>query len=99
MTYTVTSTWNGGFTADVGVRNTGTTAVDGWRLGFSFKGAEKVTSAWNATVSQTGTGVTAANAAHNATIPPGSSVSFGFQGTGTPAGTPAAFTLNGKDCG
>ncbi|CAL9325967.1 hypothetical protein SUDANB180_00068 [Streptomyces sp. enrichment culture] len=22
-----------------------------------------------------------------------------FQGTGTPAGTPAAFTLNGKDCG
>jgi cellulase/cellobiase CelA1 len=80
------------------VRNTGTTAVNGWKLGFSFKGAEKVTNAWNATVTQSGADVTASNAGHNATLPAGATVSFGFQASGAPAGTPTGFTLNGRTC-
>ncbi|NEY36591.1 endoglucanase, partial [Streptomyces sp. PRKS01-65] len=98
VTYTVTSSWNGGFTADVRVRNTGATAVNGWRLGFSFKGAEKVTGAWNATVTQSGTEVTATDAGHNATVPAGGAAGFGFQASGASAGVPPAFTLNGRTC-
>ncbi|MEV5883898.1 glycoside hydrolase family 9 protein [Streptomyces sp. NPDC052020] len=98
VTYTVTSSWNGGFTADVRVRNTGATAVNGWRLGFSFKGAEKVTGAWNATVTQSGTAVTATDAGHNAAVPAGGTAGFGFQASGASAGVPPAFTLNGRTC-
>ncbi|MFG3101377.1 glycoside hydrolase family 9 protein [Streptomyces sp. NPDC048182] len=98
VAYKVNSTWDNGFTADVTVRNTGTTAVDGWRLGWSFAGAEKVSSAWNATVTQAGTAATATDGGHNKAIPAGGSASFGFQASGRPAAAPAAFTLNGVRC-
>ncbi|HZF90298.1 glycoside hydrolase family 9 protein [Streptomyces sp.] len=98
VTYTVGSSWNGGFTAEVRIKNTGAAPVDGWKLGFSFRGGEQVTNAWNATVTQSGAEVTAANAGHNATLPAGGTTSFGFQAGGTPAGAPAAFTLNGRAC-
>jgi hypothetical protein len=43
--------------------------------------------------------VTATNASHNATIPPGGSTGIGFQATHTGnTGPPAAFTLNGTAC-
>ncbi len=92
--------WSGGLTAGVTVTNTGTSPVNGWTLAFSFPGDTKVTSAWNATVAQTGTAVTAKNATYDGTIAPGAAVSFGFQGTWTSDdAAPAAFTLNGEACG
>ena len=63
------------------VTNTGTTAVNGWRLGLTFPGDQRLTNAWNATVSQSGTSVTATNLSYNAAIPPGGNTSFGMQGT------------------
>jgi endoglucanase len=36
------NTWNGGFTATVTVKNTGTTAWTSWQLGFAFPGNQKV---------------------------------------------------------
>ncbi|MFE6974122.1 glycoside hydrolase family 9 protein [Streptomyces sp. NPDC057682] len=99
VTYRVSQAWGSGFTADVSVRNTGTDPLDGWELGFDFGGGEKVANAWNATVSQTGTRVTAKNAGHNGAVPPGGTVSFGFQATGAPGTDPDAFTLNGTTCG
>jgi hypothetical protein len=99
VAYTKSSEWPGGFTANVVVNNTGTSAVNGWTVGFSFPGDQKVTNAWNATVTQSGTAVTATNASYNAAIPPGGSTSFGFQGTYTSNdNAPAAFTLNGTAC-
>ncbi|MFJ9714426.1 cellulose binding domain-containing protein [Streptomyces sp. NPDC101213] len=98
VTYEVGSSWDGGFTTDVTVRNTGTTAVDGWRLGWNFSGPEKVTGAWNATVTQSGAAVTATDAGHNKAIAPGGSAAFGFQGSGTPGASPTGFTLNGVHC-
>jgi Cellulose binding domain len=91
--------WPGGLTAGITVTNTGTSAVNGWTLAFAFPGDTKVTSAWNATVTQTGAAVTAKNVSYNGTIAPGADVSFGFKGTwtsGDPA--PAFFTLNGTTC-
>ncbi|MFF9342297.1 MULTISPECIES: glycoside hydrolase family 9 protein [unclassified Streptomyces] len=99
VTYTVTNSWNTGFTADVSVKNTGTTAVDGWQLAWSSPDGQRVTSAWNAVLTQSGSAVSARNTDWNRTIAPGARVSFGVQGThnGTNP-SPTAFTLNGGTC-
>jgi endo-1,4-beta-xylanase len=98
-TYDRTSEWPGGFTANVTIANTGTTAVNGWTLTWSFPGDQKITNAWSATAGQSGANVTATNAAYNGSIAPGGTTSFGFQGTyGSNDSSPTAFTLNGTPC-
>lgn len=91
--------WAGGFTANVTVANTGSGAVNGWTLTFSFPGDQRVANAWNANVTQSGAAVTARNVAHNTSIPAGGSTSFGFQGTWSGSNSaPGAFSLNGSAC-
>jgi hypothetical protein len=94
-----TNDWSDGFTANVSVTNTGTATVNGWSLAFAYAGGQRVTQAWSATVTQTGTQVTATGLAWNATLAPGASVSFGMNGTHNGSNPrPAAFTLNGSAC-
>jgi hypothetical protein len=89
----------GGFTANVTIANTGSLPISGWTLTFTFPGDQKITNAWNATVTQSGTNVTATNLSYNTTIPPGGSQSFGFQGTWSTNDTsPAVFRVNGAAC-
>ncbi|MFF8596265.1 cellulose binding domain-containing protein [Streptomyces sp. NPDC015220] len=91
--------WPGGFTADVTVSNTGTAPVDGWRLSFTLPAGQRITNAWNATMSASSGTVTAAASAHNANIAPGGSQAFGFQGSYDGAfAQPSGFTLNGAAC-
>ncbi len=97
--YTKSSEWAGGFVANLTVGNTGSSTINGWTLTFTFPGDQKITNGWNATVTQTGTSVTAVNAGFDATIAPGTSTSFGFQGTwATSDAAPSAFTVNGTIC-
>jgi hypothetical protein len=99
VTYDKTSEWGGGFTANVTITNTGSSAVTGWTVGFTFPGDQKVTNAWNASTTQSGATVTATNASYNGTIAPGGATSFGFQGTwNSNDSSPTAFTLNGTAC-
>lgn len=98
VTYTK-SEWQGGFTGNLTVANTGSAPVNGWSLAFSFPGDQHITNAWSATVNQSGNAVTATNVGYNASIPPGNSTSFGFQGTWTSNdANPTAFRLNGTAC-
>ncbi|HZP53517.1 cellulose binding domain-containing protein, partial [Actinocrinis sp.] len=91
--------WYGGFTANVTVTNTGTSAINGWTLKWTFPGDQKVTNAWNATLTQSGSAATATNVSYNASIAPGGNAQFGFQGTWASNDTsPSAFTLNGAAC-
>ncbi|MBT8225584.1 MAG: glycosyl hydrolase family 5 [Dactylosporangium sp.] len=91
--------WPGGFTASVTIANTGSSAINGWTLGFAFPGDSTVTSFWNADVSQSGSNVTATDMSYNGAIAQGTSVSFGFQGTYSSGNAnPTAFTLNGSAC-
>jgi hypothetical protein len=98
VTYSADS-WGNGFVANVTVANTGSSALNGWTLGFTLPGGQAVTNSWNATLSGTSGALTARNSSHNGSIPAGGSTSFGFQGTysGTFA-SPSAFTLNGSAC-
>lgn len=98
VAYTANS-WNNGFTGNVTVTNTGSSAVNGWTLAFTFPNSQQITNSWNATVSQSGSAVTARNATYNAALAPGASTSFGFQGTHTGTNqNPTGYTLNGTAC-
>ncbi|MFF3318066.1 endo-1,4-beta-xylanase [Streptomyces sp. NPDC003035] len=81
VTYTVQNEWGNGFTAALTVRNTGTVPLDGWTATWSYGAGQQVTQAWNATVTQAATRVTAVNLAYNGTIPAGGSVNFGLNGS------------------
>ncbi len=91
--------WPGGLTTAVTVTNTGSTAINGWVVRWTFPGDTKVTNSWNATIVQSGTAVTATNVSYNAVIAAGASASFGFQATWTSNdAAPTGFTVNGVPC-
>ncbi|MEU1040412.1 glycoside hydrolase family 6 protein [Streptomyces sp. NPDC005551] len=96
--YKVQNQWDSGFTTAVTVTNH-SAAKSSWSLKWSYAGNQKVTSGWNAKLSQSGATVTAANESYNGSLANGGSVSFGFNGTysGTNA-LPATFTLDGVAC-
>ena len=98
VTYTPNQ-WQGGFTANVTIANTGTTAINGWTLAFTFPGDQKITNAWNGVESQSGEAVTITNESYNGAISAGGSTTLGFQGTWTSSdASPTSFSVNGTTC-
>ncbi|GGS27646.1 glycoside hydrolase family 18 chitinase [Streptomyces griseoviridis] len=95
-TYSKTQDWGSGFEGKWTVKNTGTTSLSSWTVEWDFPSGTKVTSAWDATVTNSGNHWTAKNLGWNGTLAPGASVSFGFNGSGT--GSPAGCKLNGGSC-
>jgi hypothetical protein len=96
--YTVNQ-WSTGFTADVKVTNNAA-PVTGWTLTWTFAEDQRVTSGWNATVTQSGKAMTAASMPYNGPLGTGASAQFGFQAaySGTNP-KPADFAVNGISCG
>ncbi|MFI6151774.1 cellulase family glycosylhydrolase [Kitasatospora sp. NPDC051170] len=82
--------WGSGFTATVTV--TADTAVNSWKVNWTWPDGQQLSSAWNATAQQTATAVTAANLAYNGTLAAGGSTSFGLQATWSGANTAPALT-------
>ncbi|WP_329109992.1 cellulose binding domain-containing protein [Micromonospora sp. NBC_01699] len=76
--YRVTGQWQGGFQAEVTVRNGSTGVLAGWAAYWSFGAGQQVSQAWNATLTQTGTNVSARNVAWNGNLAPGATATFGF---------------------
>jgi glucuronoarabinoxylan endo-1,4-beta-xylanase len=98
IAYTM-STWSAGFTATITITNTGTSAINGWTLGFTLPSGQSITSGWNATYSPASGQVSARNVSYNGTLAPGAAVDIGFQATHTGnTAEPTAFTLNGVAC-
>ncbi|MFJ9584345.1 glycoside hydrolase family 6 protein [Streptomyces acidicola] len=96
--YKIQNQWDSGFTAAVTVTNNGA-AKSSWAVKWSYAGNQKITSGWNANLTQSGTAVTASNESYNGPMSTGGSVSFGFNASysGTNA-MPATFTLDGVTC-
>ncbi|MFF9521038.1 cellulase family glycosylhydrolase [Streptomyces achromogenes] len=97
--YRVSSEWPGGFQGEITIGNTGTAAISGWTLGFSFPNGQTISNMWGGTPTQSGASVTVAAASYTSTVPAGGSVTVGFTGgkSATNA-SPTAFTLNGAAC-
>ncbi|MHC5908255.1 cellulase family glycosylhydrolase [Streptomyces sp. S6] len=91
--------WAGGFQGEIVIKNTGTTAVNGWTLGFSFADGQTIGNMWGGTAAQSGAAVTVRPAAYTANIPAAGSVTVGFiADKGATNSVPASFTLNGTTC-
>jgi hypothetical protein len=98
VTYQVSSSWPGGFGANVTIKNLGD-AISSWTLTWSFGAGQTVTQSWNTTLTQSGSAVTAKNASYNGSIATNATASFGFNGSSTGTNpAPSAFTLNGVAC-
>ncbi|MGW6223084.1 glycosyl hydrolase family 18 protein [Streptomyces olivaceus] len=95
-TFAKTQDWGTGFGGNWTVKNTGTTTLSSWTVEWDFPSGTKVTSAWDATVTNSGDHWTAKNVGWNGTLAPGASVSFGFNGSGP--GSPSNCKLNGGGC-
>jgi len=83
--------WGSGFTGTVTVTNTGTAATKGWKVTWAWGGNQQITNSWNATVTSSGSSVTAVNLGYNGAIAAGGNTTFGIQASYT--GSNAAPTL------
>ncbi|MFJ3960120.1 glycosyl hydrolase family 18 protein [Streptomyces sp. NPDC090036] len=95
-TYTKVSDWGSGFEGKWVVKNTGTTTLSSWTVEWDYPVGTSVTSAWDATVTSSGTHWTAKNLGWNGTLAPGATASFGFNGAG--GGAPGGCRINGASC-
>jgi pectate lyase len=97
--YAVASQWPGGFTANLTLTNVGD-PLTSWAVTWSFSAGQTVTQAWNATITQSGSSVRAANVSYNGNLATNASVSFGFNGTWNNSSNPAptSFAVNGVAC-
>ncbi|MEU7552586.1 glycoside hydrolase family 18 chitinase [Streptomyces sp. NPDC044571] len=95
-TYTKVSDWGSGFEGKWTVKNTGTTTLTSWTVEWDYPAGTTVTSAWDATVTSSGTHWTGKNVGWNGTLAPGATVSFGFNGAGP--GAPSGCKINGGSC-
>ncbi len=80
--YVINSDWGSGFVAGIVITNNGSETINGWEVSWDYSGNTQVTNGWSAELSGSGP-YTASNMSWNASIAPGSSVEFGFQGTGS----------------
>jgi mannan endo-1,4-beta-mannosidase len=99
--YSIINQWNTGFQVALSINNTGTTAINGWTLGWSFADGQTITDLWNGQETQSGANVIVNNLSYNASIPAGGSyTAAGFiaNWNGSTNAIPTAFWLNGAPC-
>ncbi|WP_327431445.1 cellulase family glycosylhydrolase [Streptomyces sp. NBC_01236] len=97
--YRIVGEWPGGFQGEINIGNTGTTAISGWKLAFTFADGQTVTNMWGGTPTQSGGTVSVTPASYTSTIPAGGSVTVGFiAGKGSTNTAPTTFTLSGATC-
>ncbi|MGW0613018.1 endo-1,4-beta-xylanase [Streptomyces sp. NPDC002788] len=79
-TYSVTSQWSTGYTGQVRIACSGA-SLSSWKANWTFGAGQRITQAWNASCTQTGSAVSCANAPYNGSVADGGSVTFGFNGS------------------
>lgn len=76
-TQVITSDWGTGYTAAIRFTNKGSSAVNGWTIGWQYSDGTKVKDSWNASVTGTNP-YSATNLSWNGVVQPGQTVEFGF---------------------
>ncbi|GAA2472659.1 cellulase family glycosylhydrolase [Winogradskya humida] len=92
--YSVTGQWQGGFQGEVKV-TAGSTAIKTWTVTMTYANGQSVSQAWNATVSSSGSAVTARNVSYNGALAAGASTTFGFLGSWSGTNSVPALTCAG----
>lgn len=99
--YTLSPQNNTAFGAAISIGNTGTTAINGWTLTWTFANGQTISSFWNGTETQSGANVTVRSLSYNGTIAAGTTYAgLGFNGTwnGVTNAVPTSFAVNGTAC-
>ncbi|MGW0436788.1 extracellular catalytic domain type 1 short-chain-length polyhydroxyalkanoate depolymerase [Micromonospora sp. NPDC003197] len=81
-TFTVTSSWSGGYVAAVRV-TAGTGGVNGWQVTLPLPAGNSVVNSWNGQFSATGGTIQVTNMSYNGRLVAGGSTEFGFQANGS----------------
>ena len=87
-TYSLTSSWSGGYQGQVQVDNTGSSPITGWKLAWTYPGNQQINDLWNGSYTQSGEQVSVTNASFNGSIAAGGDTTVGF--TGAYSGTNTA---------
>jgi carbonic anhydrase/acetyltransferase-like protein (isoleucine patch superfamily) len=93
--YKIVGQWQGGFQGEVAV-TAGNSAISGWTVTWTYADGQAVTQSWGATVTASGSAVTAQNAAYNGTVPAGTSTTFGFIGSSGATNRAPAVTCSAR---
>jgi len=84
----VTGSWQGGFQAEVTVRNNGSTGLNGWTVPLSLPSGQSIQNLWNGVNSGTSGSITVRNAPYNGSIGANGTTTFGYVANGNSASTP-----------
>jgi endoglucanase len=91
--YSATSDWGSGFTAAITVTDSGSSAITGWTLTYTYAGNQTLTQGWSGNWSQSGETVTVTNESWNGSLAAGANTgigaNFSYSGTNT---APASVT-------
>jgi hypothetical protein len=90
-TYSILGQWQGGFQGDIRV-TAGSAAIRGWRVNWTFANGQTISQSWNATITASGSAVTATNVSHNGALGAGAAATFGFIGTWNGTNTAPSLT-------
>jgi endoglucanase len=93
VTYAVQSSWPGGFTANVTVKNIGTAPLNPWTVKWTAPSGVALVNGWSATYAVSGGNWTMTPPSWATTLAPGATFSYGFQGAGSSA-TPTNITCS-----
>ncbi|MFJ8578437.1 cellulose binding domain-containing protein [Micromonospora sp. NPDC093277] len=77
-TYQVTNSWEGGFQAEVTVRNNMGSAINGWSVSWNFANGQQLSQLWSGTYTQNGSLVVVRDAGYNGPLGVGGTTTFGF---------------------
>ncbi|WP_262699383.1 MULTISPECIES: lytic polysaccharide monooxygenase auxiliary activity family 9 protein [Streptomyces] len=89
-TQKVTSTWNGGYQAEVTVSNSGATPISSWMVDWTVPSGQRIDSVWNGKLTTTGSSASVTNADWNGSLAAGASTTFGYAAGGGSPDTTAA---------
>jgi chitodextrinase len=101
VSYSLQSSWSTGFDAAINITNSGSTALNGWTLTWTWAGNQALTQVNGASYSQTGQAVTLTSLSWDGSIAAGGtlsgdvSIAASYSGTNT---SPSVFFLNGTQC-
>jgi endoglucanase len=86
-TYSVVTDWGTGFEINLNITNTGSAAITGWTVSWTYSGNQTLSSGWDGTWTQSGETVAVTNASYNGDLAAGASTSAGanFTYSGTNA--------------
>ncbi|MES2674582.1 MAG: cellulose binding domain-containing protein [Pseudomonadota bacterium] len=94
--YVINNQWDKGFTASIRVKNTGSQPIQGWDVRWQYTDNSSITNSWNVKLAGQNP-YSAKNENWNATIKPGQTVEFGFNGR-KPAGPAQIPVVTGSVC-